>query len=142
MLPIITFCRHYKVEIYISKNNCPFQIDLAENKYHIYNPSNSKIKGYYPNEFFGLISEISKLKTIFDIKIGNVYSVRGFFAISEPIDNQGEYQSGYLDLKILLLDRVVHLCEICTVLPSIFILQKGSKIKIRKEHILFKQNYH
>ncbi len=118
-----------------------FQEDLIRNKYHIFNQSSSKIKGYYPKELLGIIGVITKSKTNFEVEIGQIYSVRAFFAISEPIDNEVQFQSGYLDLKILLQESDIYLCEVRTDLPPTFILKTGSRIKIKKENILYKQDY-
>ena len=122
----------------MSKSSSPFQEDLIRTKYHIFSQSSLKIKGYYPKELLGLIGVITKLKTNFEVEIGQIYSVRAFFAVSEPIDNQVEFQSGYLDLKILLQESDIYLCEVRTDLPPMFILKKGSTIKIKKENILYK----
>jgi len=89
----------------------------------------------------GIIGVITKSKTNFEVEIGQIYSVRAFFAISEPIDNEVQFQSGYLDLKILLQESDIYLCEVRTDLPPTFILKKVSRIKIKKENILYKQDY-
>jgi len=73
-------------------------MDLIKQKYHIFNLDNVKIKGYYPRELLEIIDKFAHFEKKFIIEIGKIYSVRAFFAISEPIDHEVEYQSGYLDL--------------------------------------------
>jgi len=118
-----------------------FQMDLIRQKYHIFNSENTKIEGYYPKELFEIIDKIAHFEKKFKIEIGKTYSVRAFFAISEPIDNEVEYQSGYLDLKLIMRENQVYIGEVITELPPMFVLKKGSKIKIKKENIVYQPNY-
>ena len=124
-----------------NKNDNLFQMDLIDNKYHIFNLDKAKLKSYYPEELLGIINQIANFKRNFKIEIGEIYSVRAFFPISEPINNEVEYQSGYLDLKLIMKENDLFVGEVVTTLPPIFVLKKGSKIKIRKENILYKPDY-
>ncbi|MBP7283108.1 MAG: hypothetical protein KBA66_16105 [Leptospiraceae bacterium] len=116
----------------------PFQKDLTLNKYHLFDLIKAKENGYYPKELLGIIEQIGSFKQKFPIKIGDVYGVRAFFAFSEPINGEVQFQSGYLDLKLLLEEKDTYIGEIQTILPPIFVLKKGSKIKFRKENIIAK----
>lgn len=118
-----------------------FQTDLIRNKYHIFNLDNAKIREYYPSELLEIIDKTLIVEKKFKIEIGKTYSVRAFFAISEPIDHEVEYQSGFLDLKLIMKENQVYVGEVVTELPSIFVLKKGSKIKIKKENIVYQPNY-
>jgi len=118
-----------------------FQMDLIKQKYHIFNLDNTKIEGYYPGELLEIIDKVARFKKKFKIELGEIYSVRAFFAISEPIDNEVEYQSGYLDLKLIMYENQVYVGEVITELPPMFVLKKGSKIKIKKENIVYQPNY-
>lgn len=124
-----------------TRNGNQFQMDLIKQKYHIFNLDNAKSEGYYPRELLEIIDKVAHFKKKFKIEIGKIYSVRAFFAISEPIDNEVEYQSGYLDLKLIMHENQVYVGEVLTELPPMFVLKKGSKIKIRKESIVYKPNY-
>ena len=124
-----------------NRNGNQFQMDLIKQKYHILNLANAKIEGYYPRELLEIIGKLAHFEKKFKIDIGKIYSVRAFFAISEPIDNEVEYQSGYLDLKIIMHENQVYVGEVVTELPPMFALKKGSKIKIKKENILYQSNY-
>lgn len=88
-----------------------------------------------------LIPKLSSFNRNFEVLVGNIYSTRAFFAISEPLDNEVEYESGYLDLKIIMKEKNVFIGEVVTALPSVFVLQKGSKIKFKKDNILYKPDY-
>ena len=118
-----------------------FQMDLIRQKYHIFNLDNTKIEGYYPKELLEIIDKVAHPEKKFKIEIGKTYSVRAFFAISEPIGNEVEYQSGYLDLKLITHENQVYVGEVMTELPPMFVLKKGSKIKIKKESIIHQPNY-
>ena len=120
-----------------NKNGSQFQMDLIKQKYHIFNLDNVKIKGYYPKKLLKIIGKLEHFEKRFKIEIGKIYSVRAFFAISEPINNEVEYQSGYLDLKLIMHENQVYVGEVVTELPPMFALKKGSKIKIKKENILY-----
>ena len=122
-------------------NSNQFQMDLIKQKYHILNLNKAKIEGYYPRELLEIIDKLAHFEKKFEIEIGKIYSVRAFFAISEPIDNEVEYQSGYLDLKMIMLKNQVYVGEVVTELPPMFVLKKGSKIKIKKENIVYQPNY-
>jgi len=124
-----------------NKNVNQFQMDLIKNKYHIFNSDNTKVKGYYPKELLDIIDKGPHFEKKFKIEIGKIYSVRAFFAISEPIDNEVEYQSGYLNIKLIMHENQVYVGEVVTELPPVFVLKKGSKIKIRKENIVFQPDY-
>ncbi|MFH2044332.1 MAG: hypothetical protein ABIK92_04210 [Pseudomonadota bacterium] len=118
-----------------------FQVDLIKNRYHIFDLSKAKAKNYYPKQLLKLIPKLSSFNRNFEIVVGNIYSTRAFFAISEPIDNEVEYESGYLDLKIIMKENNVFIGEVVTSLPPVFILQKGLKIKFKKDNILYKPDY-
>jgi len=121
-------------------NTNQFQMDLIRQKYHIFNLDNTKIEGYYPRELLEIIDKAAHFEKNFKIEIGKIYSVRAFFAISEPIDNEVEYQSGYLDLKLIMHTNQVYVGEVITELPPMFVLKKGSKIKITKGNIAYQPN--
>ena len=124
-----------------TRNGNQFQMDLIKQKYHIFNLDNANIEGYYPRELLEIIDKVAHFEKIVKIEIGKIYSVRAFFAISEPIDNEVEYQSGYLDLKLIMHNNQVYVGEVVTELPPMFVLKKGSKIKIKKENIVYQPNY-
>ena len=122
-------------------NSNKFQMDLIKQKYHIFNLENAKIEGYYPSELLEIMDELGHFEKKLEIELGKIYSVRAFFAISDPIDNEVAYQSGYLDLKMLMHKNQVYVGEVVTELPPMFVLKKGSKIKIKKENIIYQPNY-
>jgi hypothetical protein len=122
-------------------NGNQFQTDLIKQKYHILNLDNAKIEGYYPRELLEIIDKLAHFEKKVIIEIGKIYSVRAFFAISEPKDNEVEYQSGYLDLKMIMHENQVYVGEVVTELPPMFVLKKGSKIKVKKENIVYQPNY-
>lgn len=124
-----------------TRNGNQFQMDLIKQKYHIFNLDNAKIEGYYPRELLEIIDKVAYHKKKVKIEIGKIYSVRAFFAISEPIGNEVEYQSGYLDLKLIMHENQVYVGEVVTELPPMFVLKKGSKIKVKKENIVYQPNY-
>ena len=123
------------------KNINQFQMDLIKQKYHIFNLDNVKIKGYYPRQLLEIIDQVTHFEKKLKIEIGKNYSVRAFFAISAPIDNEVQYQSGYLDVKLLLREGETYVAEVLTELPPMFALKKGSKIKIKKGNIAYQPNY-
>ena len=116
-------------------------MDLIKQKYHILNLDKAKSEGYYPRELLEIIDKLAHFEKKLEIELGKIYSVRAFFAISDPIDNEVAYQSGYLDLKITMLENIVYVGEVVTELPPMFVLKKGSKIKIKKENIIYQPNY-
>ena len=118
-----------------------FQNELIKHRYHIYDPEKLKKKDFYPKKLVQLIKRASTFNKHFKIDVGETYAVRAFFAISEPIDNEVQYQSGYLDLKILMQESDLLMAEVVTELPPMFFLKKGSKIKIKKKNILYKPDY-
>ena len=118
-----------------------FQNDLIKHRYHIYDPEKVKKIDFYPKKLVQLIKSSSHFNKKFKIEIGETYAVRAFFAISEPIDNEVQYQSGYLDLKLLMQDNELFIAEVVTELPPMFFLKKGSKIKIKKKNIIYKPDY-
>jgi hypothetical protein len=122
-------------------NGNQFQMDLIKQKYHILNLDNAKIEGYYPKELLEIIDKLAHFGKKLEIELGKIYSVRAFFAISDPIDNEVAYQSGYLDLKIIMLENQVYVGEVVTELPPMFVLKKGSRIKIKKENIVYQPDY-
>lgn len=124
-----------------TKNSNPFQMDLIKHKYHILNLDYAKTEGYYPKELLEIIDKFARSENKFIIEIGKTYSVRAFFAISKPINNEVQFESGYLDLEIIMHDNQVYVGKVVTQLPPIFVLKKGSKIKIRKENILYQPDY-
>jgi hypothetical protein len=101
----------------------------------------SKQNGFYPDELLEIIDKISNYRKRIVIKIGETYAVRAFFAISEPEGNEVEYQSGYLDLKLIMKEGDLLVGEVVTLLPPHFILKKGNRIKITKDNIIYKPNY-
>ena len=107
-------------------------MDLKKNKYHIFNPENAKKKGYYPSELLQMIEELSNFEKEFNIEVGEIYTVRAFFAISKPINNEVGYQSGFLDVKLIMNESENFIGEVITELPPMFVLKKGSKIKLKK----------
>jgi hypothetical protein len=118
-----------------------FQADLIRNRYHFFSPNKAKLKDYYPKELLKLIKKLPTFNKKFKIEVGEIYSVRAFFAISEPKGNEVEYQSGYLDLKLIMKDNDFYIGEVVTALPPFFVLKKGSKTKFTKENILYKPDY-
>jgi hypothetical protein len=124
-----------------TRNSSQFQMDLIKQKYHIFNLDNAKIEGYYPRELLEIIDKVAHFQKKVKIEIGKIYSVRAFFAISEPIDNEVGYQSGYLDLKLIMHENQVYVGKVVTELPPMFVLKKGSKIKIKKGSIVYQPNY-
>ncbi len=118
-----------------------FQVDLIKNKYHIFNPENAKEKGYYPRELLQMIEELPNFEKEFNIELGEIYTVRAFFAISKPINNEVGYQSGFLDVKLIMNESENFIGEVITELPPMFVLKKGSKIKLKKRDLLYKPNY-
>ncbi len=118
-----------------------FQNDLIKHRYHIYDPEKAKTEDYYPNELVQLIKSLSNFNKNFEIEIGEIYAVRAFFPISEPIDSEVQYQSGNLDLKLVMQDNEIFIAEVVTELPPMFFLKKGSKIKIKKKNIIYKPDY-
>lgn len=124
-----------------NRNDNQFQMDLIKQKYHILNLDNAKTEGYYPRELLEIIDKLAYSEKKFEIEIGKIYSVRAFFAISEPVDNEVEYQSGYLDLRLIMHENKVYVGEVVTDLPPMFVLKKGSKIKIKKDNIVYQPDY-
>jgi hypothetical protein len=53
----------------------------------------------------------------------------------------GGYQSGFLDVKLIINESENFIGEVITELPPIFVLKKGSKIKLKKRDLLYKPNY-
>jgi hypothetical protein len=119
----------------------PFQIDLMQNRFHIFDADYARTKGFYPNEVLEIISKLTGFNRDFKIEIGEIYAVRAFFVISDPMDNEVEFESGYLDVKLLLKETDIYVGEVVTVLPPSFVLKKGSKIKLTKANILYKPDY-
>ena len=115
-----------------------FQIDLMRNRYHFFDLSKSKIKNYYPKQLLELMPKPSSFNRNFEIIVGKNYSIRAFFAISEPIGNEVEYQSGYLDLKLIMKEKDNFIGEVVTSLPPTFALRKGMKVKFIRDNILYK----
>ena len=125
----------------MNKNGTPFFKDLIKNKYHIFNFDNMIVEGYYPNDLLGIIDKLSNFTKKIKIEIGSIYTVRAFFPISDPIENEVEFQSGYLDLKVIMKKDDIYIGEIVTELPPMFVLKKGTKLKIDKKCILYKPDY-
>jgi hypothetical protein len=115
--------------------------DLIQNRYHLFNVEKSAVTGYYPKQLLAIIREMARFDRSFPIENGAIYTARAFFAISAPIDGEIEYQSGYLDLKLLLQENENYIGEVLTALPPQFVLKKGSKIKLQKSNILYKTDY-
>jgi len=90
-----------------------FQMDLIRQKYHIFNLDNTKIEGYYPRELLEIIDKIAHFEKNFK----------------------------NLDLKLIMHENQVYVGEVITELPPMFVLKKGSKIKIKKESIVYQPNY-
>lgn len=125
----------------MKKSGQLFFEDLIKNKYHIYDFKNSDTPGFYPGELLEIIDNLSNFETEFKIKIGDIYTVRAFFPISKPLENKVEFQSGYLDLKLIMKESDIYIGEVMTELPPLFALKKGSKIKIKESSILYKPDY-
>ncbi|MDX2510259.1 MAG: hypothetical protein QNK28_11995, partial [Desulfobacterales bacterium] len=53
----------------------------------------------------------------------------------------GKYQSGFLDVKLIMNESENFIGEVITELPPMFVLKKGSKIKLKKRDLLYKPNY-
>jgi hypothetical protein len=117
------------------------QMDLMQNKYHFFNQEKAKSTGYYPEELVKLIRQTTNLNRKFKIEVGEIYSVRAFFAISKPIGNEVGFESGYLDLKLIMKENDSYVGVVVTTLPPVFVLKKGSKVKLSKDNILYKPNY-
>ena len=117
-----------------------FQLDLIQNRYHFFNLTNAKAN-YYPKQLIELIPKLTSFNQKFEINVGETYSIRAFFAISEPIDNEVEYQSGYLDLKLIMRESDNFIGEVVTSLPPGFALEKGMKVNFCRENILYKPDY-
>lgn len=117
------------------------QSDLIKNKYHIFSFDNAKIDGFYEKDLLEIITKTTNLIKQIKIHIGEAYTVRAFFALCEPVDDIVNYQSGFLDVKIVLEENDTYLGEVLTVLPPVFVLQKGSRIKLHKSSILYKPDY-
>ncbi len=127
-----------------SRNNSipnAFQLDLIQNRYHLFNLANAKTKNYYPRHLLELMPELASFNRNFEIVVGEIYSIRAFFAISEPIENEVEYQSGYLDLKLIMKESDNFIGEVVTSLPPGFALKKGMKVNFCRENILYKPDY-
>jgi hypothetical protein len=118
-----------------------FMDTLIQNRYHLFDKEKASEKGYYPNQLLSIIQEIARFNSSFTIDIGEIYTVRAFFAISTPINEEVEYQSGYLDLKLLLQEKEYYIGEVETLLPPQFELKKGSRIKVKKANIIYKPEY-
>jgi len=123
-----------------SKSNL-FQIDLIKNRYHIFDVNYAKVTGYYPEQLLEFVPKVESFNRDFKIEVGEMYSVRAFFALSAPVDGEVEYQSGYLDLKLMMQEKDVYIGEVVTQLPPMFALKKGSKIKISASNIFYKPDY-
>lgn len=118
-----------------------FKADLIQNKYHLFDSGKAAQKNYYPKELLNIIQQIAGFDRTFTIEIGEVYTARAFFPISAPVDGDVEFQSGYLDIKIFMMEKDVYSGEVMTALPPMFVLKKGSKIKLLKSNILYKPDY-
>jgi hypothetical protein len=118
-----------------------FQMDLIQNGYHFFNSNKAKLKEYYPEELLKLIQQISSSSRKFKIEVGEIYSVRAFFALSKQIDNKIAFESGFLDLKLIMKEQNSYIGQVVTTLPPIFVLKKGSKVKFKKENIIYKPDY-
>ena len=125
----------------MKKSGQLFFEDLIKNKYHIYDSRNSETPEFYPEKLLEIIDDLSNYKTGFKIKLNDIYTVRAFFPISGPSENRVEFQSGYLDLKLIMKESEIYVGEVMTELPPLFVLKKGSKIKIKKSSILYKPDY-
>jgi len=115
--------------------------NLIQNRYHLFDVEKASIKGYYPNQLLAIVRETAGFNRSFTIEIGEMYTARAFFAISAPIDGEVEYQSGYLDLKLLQQEKEYYIGEVITTLPLQFELRKGSRIKLQKANIIYKPDY-
>ncbi|MFH0920807.1 MAG: hypothetical protein V1913_10640 [Fibrobacterota bacterium] len=118
-----------------------FQNDLINQGYHIFDKSKVSVQGYYPKELQRLMKELKQKDQNIDPKIGEIYSTRAFFAISKPIDGECAYQSGYLDVRLLIHEGDNFMGEIQTELPEGFALKKGSRIRVRPENLIYKPDY-
>lgn len=125
----------------MNNNPVSFMADLIQNQYHLFDVEKSALPGYYPKQLLAIIREIAQFDRSFTIESGAFYTARAFFAISAPIDGEVEYQSGYLDVKLLLQENKNYIGEVCTALPPQFVLKKGSKIKLQRSNIIYKTDY-
>jgi len=118
-----------------------FQEDLIKQGYHFFDKSKVSLPGYYPNKLKEIITQVKqKTENIFP-NVGEVYSVRAFFALSKEIGGECEYQSGFLDVRLIIWEGESFMGEIQTELPKGFTLKKGARIKIRAENIIYKPDY-
>jgi len=88
-----------------------------------------------------LIQELKQKNVDMNPVLGEVYSIRAFFALSKPIDGECPYQSGYLDVKLIVGSEDSFMGEIQTELPVGFALKKNSQIKIKLENLIYKPDY-
>ncbi len=118
-----------------------FQEDLIKQGYHIFDKTNVLLPGYYPDKLKEVIKELKQKSENIYPNVGEVYSVRAFFALSEAINGECAYQSGYLDVRLLIWEGESFMGEIQTELPKGFALKKGARIKIRAENVIYKPDY-
>jgi hypothetical protein len=118
-----------------------FQDDLIKQGYHIFDKTKVSLQGYYPKELLRLIKKAKQKSEDIDPIIGEQYSVRAFFALSKPIDGECPYQSGYLDVRLIMQEGDTFMGEIRTELPEGFALKKGGQLKIRIENLIYKPDY-
>ena len=52
-------------------------MDLIKNKYHIFNPENTKKKGYYPRELLQMIEELPNFEKEFNNVCTNSHALAG-----------------------------------------------------------------
>ncbi|OGJ86553.1 MAG: hypothetical protein A2487_13440 [Candidatus Raymondbacteria bacterium RifOxyC12_full_50_8] len=121
--------------------NVTFQEDLIKQGYHLFDKSKTSLIGFYPKELHLLITELKQKDQNIDPVLGEVYSARAFFAISKPIGGECSYQSGYLDVRLIMQEGDTFIGEIQTELPDGFALKKGGRIKIRTENLIYKPDY-
>lgn len=104
--------------------------EINDKGFHILKKSFVKNK-MYPNSF-------PEYDEINEIQIGGRYTIRLFVKLLrnavERID------SGLIDVKIKLSSGEKFSCEILTLLPDNFPLQKGDIISLTKDEILYKQD--
>ena len=110
----------------------PFFKDIIEEGYHIFSIKNSKIPGFYPNEFPDYPGVSIK-----DLKVGDKITVRVFFRVGTG--NQIRADGGYIELEVEHLEDASVMAEILTELPEEFPLSTGASIDVFEEEILFRK---
>jgi len=114
-----------------ARHHQQFFSDLAKEGFHIFNRSNAKIAGYYPNAF----PSFPELD-IGNIREGDTVTVRAFFATNKATPSR--IDSGHLDLEVEHVDRDAQtlIGNIVTKLPPGFALAEGTSIELSLDELL------